>query len=298
MYFACQPFLSGIRITKSSPENNNNISHIRIYKFSDSINVHVGPNLSEDSDSDHPSFEPSNKSVSRSTLQQKSNCASIIPSAANASPLPTSRYTQHLTSSATSQTLSKSAKESTLAGYQEKSISMSPNCNANLQNSEVQGFKKPIRDSNTTKENGSSSDSTSNTDTSDSESSSDEDEHCKEKTNKRHKSMENKNPNNRAKCTVMSPSKFIPSEGPEQVSCVIAPNTVLNNSPFDSTSVSFSNLESGADIADGDLEKDGDGEGYGLDVFYKKVIKSTHSPHSQPSPKISQVRKAMLIIKG
>ena len=39
-------------------------------------------------------------------------------------------------------------------------------------------------------------------------------------------------------------------------------------------------------------------EVYSLGNIYKKVIKSTHSPHSQPSPKISQVSKYVYTIIG
>jgi len=72
-----------------------------------------------------------------------------------------------------------------------------------------------------------------------------------------------------------------------------ARNVMSCTSPFDQNSTnitSFDPISNNGNLSTSEQEPENveNEEVYGLDFYYKKVIKSTHSPHSQPSPKISQ----------
>ena len=255
------------------------------------------PNLSEESDSDHASFEPNLKHVPRATTQQKSSstsypnnmqtnvrCSESKLSDNNSSKISSGNLNLPITGS--SPILSKNTE-----CHVDQSISKSPRCKASAQNSDNHASLETARNLSQAAERNSSSDSTSNTDTSDSESSSEEEENGKDKSRQ---NSETAATSIKSSVTGASPPKPISNEESGRLTSAVGRNTLSRNSPFDPNNANFAILESSSNIGDRDeseqeAENDGDGEGYGLDVFYKKVIKSTHSPHSQPSPKIFQV---------
>jgi hypothetical protein len=259
------------------------------------------PNLSEESDSDHASFEPNRKPVPRAPTQLKSSTANpnniqtnVRCSESTLSDNNSSRTTSgnlNLPMTGSSPIFSKASKNT--EGHVDQSISKSPRCKSSAQNSDNHASLETARNLSQAAERGSSSDSTSNTDTSDSESSSEEEENGKN-NNKSRQNSEAAATSIKSLVTGASPSKPIPNEEFGRLPSAVGRNTIPRNSPFDPNNANFASLESNGNIGDPEAseqeaENDGDGEGYGLDVFYKKVIKSTHSPHSQPSPKIFQV---------
>ena len=149
--------------------------------------------------------------------------------------------------------------------------------------------------SQTTERGASSSDSTSNSDTSDSESSSDDEDNVKDNTNKKQRAPEFPVINNKSPKVDVSHANKTPNEE-SRLSSTTARNVMSSNSPFDQNSTNIATLDpisNNGNLSPSEQEPENaeNEEVYGLDFYYKKVIKSTHSPHSQPSPKISQVCK-------
>ena len=258
------------------------------------------PNLSEESDSDHASFEPNRRSVPRAPIQQTSTSTSYTntmqtnircseSTLSDNNPSKTNNGNMNLAMTGSPEIFSKTSKST--EGHVDKSFPRSPQCKSSAQNSDNQA-SETARNLSQTAERGSSSDSTSNTDTSDSESSSEEEEHGKD--SKSRQTSEVAATSIKSLVTGSSPSKPVPNEESGKMPIAMGRNTVPRNSPFDPNNTSFACSESNGNIGDRDAseqeaENDGDGEGYGLERFYNKVIKSTHSPHSQPSPKVLQV---------
>ena len=218
-----------------------------------------GPMLSEDSDSDTGSAMPFGKNIAPQ-IQHNSNETHGF----------TSMEENNIsTKTIISGNLIPSSKDNTI-----------------IKNSETEIASKSTRNSaHANEKDGTSSDSTSNTDTSDSDSSSEEEDNGKQTSKQNIGSSEPTE-------TSMQSAKesSTKSSSKQEINRLAKPNAktpVSILSPFDSTANNFPSLESKAEC-DGDPENDADKNDYDLASFYRNVIKSTHSPHSQPSPKISQ----------
>ena len=258
--------------------------------------------MSEDSDSDQATFEKSNATLRRATPIPNSIITSspkVMQSTIGRSETALSENLVTLSNEHIKAT-TLSSKSSNLSGPSKgiaglglgQSMSKSPNINTNAQSTQGQVITKPIRDSSQTNENGnSSSDSTSNTDTTDSESSSEEEEDAKENSNKKLHNSDETGSNTKGLVSDVPPGKAISNgEASRSQGLTISNNIISRKSPFNPPIVNLPNPEStdgGLVTCEDDVEKDGDGEEFGLENIYKKIIKSTHSPHSQPSPKMS-----------
>ena len=261
--------------------------------------------MSEDSDSDHANFEQPTK-VGSNVIIQKANTFSN-----NEAMESSTRNSEQVSSDNLSKTssekeilsqgievpkISKTSKSSAFGAVSDQPISKSPILKAIPQTTENKRASESSRHlSQTTERGASSSDSTSNSDTSDSESSSDEEDNVKDNSNKKQRASEFPVITNSSPKTDVSHANKTPNEEP-RLSSISARNVMSCTSPFDQNSTnitSFDPISNNGNLSTSEQEPENveNEEVYGLDFYYKKVIKSTHSPHSQPSPKISQVNE-------
>ena len=269
--------------------------------FLDSLSV-ANPNLSEDSDSDQANFEPSKKG---SSVQQKTNSYSNGDSMQSITQSSKHALSENISKSSSDKeafllgteipSVSQTSKSSTSGTHGNLPISTNANSLDNSTTSE-KGVTEPSRHlSQTTERGASSSDSTSNSESSDSESSSEEEDNAKDSSGKKPRNSESSAINSRSPKTCTSNGNKMPNDESNATS-TIPRNVMSGTSPFDTNSTNLMNFDpttnmSNLDASEQEPEDVDNEEVYGLGSFYKKVIKSTHSPHSQPSPKISQVNK-------